>query len=282
MNAASFAVFTVAFLLLLLAWASSHAVELHFNLRAPPPAPPESQAQPPDKRRFVVHNIPQSCSNLKSMDQALKLSTQESLYFFGQWVPSDYDVAVRWASACASYGDPGMRDVRIQFLQERKTQEINKLNLQREENEAAETRRMQAKEAEARRLEAQEQAAEQTAAQQAAEQAAEEAKQRKASAERQRCHQSSQYALYQAEDDLVWQLEKKTRAAQDLARQKKIGEISGAVDLNKQYDDGESIVRADEEIKILWPKYKSLGGDATSPDAVHHTMRSPCGKEQQE
>jgi hypothetical protein len=250
--------------------ALAHAApDLQLNFRAAIPGT--------SNQRFIVHNVSQSCGNLKSMDHALELSIQESQYFFGQWTPADYDDAVRWASGCAAYGDPRMRDTRISLLQDRKAQEIRREAAQQQEDQQAALRRTQEKEAEDRRMAAEKLAAEQTRAQYAAEEAAEQTKDLKASAAKQRCKQSSQFELFQAEDQIVEAVETKSRAEQNLAREKKIGEISGAVDLSKQYFYGQTIVRADEGIQAIWPKYKSLGGNAATPGMAHHTMRNPCG-----
>lgn len=91
-----------------------------------------------------------------------------------------------------------------------------------------------------------------------------------------KCKKTNDFALYELQERILQNVEWKSAAQQQIERENKIAEVSGAEDLASKYRAGERVVSADEAIDLDWPKYKSLGGSATSPDSIRHTLTNPC------
>ncbi|MGP0082998.1 MAG: M23 family metallopeptidase [Steroidobacteraceae bacterium] len=90
------------------------------------------------------------------------------------------------------------------------------------------------------------------------------------------CKQSSDFALFQIQERIIIDVERKSDAQRQIEREQKIAAVSGTEDLEKKYRAGQTIVSVDEDIESNWPKYKTLGGSSESPDSVRHTVPNPC------
>jgi hypothetical protein len=108
--------------------------------------------------------------------------------------------------------------------------------------------------------------------------AEEEARQKRAAAERTRCEGTREFALFQSQEEIVRDVERKSQAMRSLEHERKVSEISGTENLTKKNWAGETIVHVDEDLEETWPKYKALGGQAASPSEVSHSVRDPCHK----
>jgi hypothetical protein len=90
------------------------------------------------------------------------------------------------------------------------------------------------------------------------------------------CRKSPQSALYLAQERIIRDVQSIAVATADLSRQKRIGEVSGAVDLLAEHRDGQQIVDFEDDLTSVWADYKKLGGRAANPQSVAHALADPC------
>ena len=90
------------------------------------------------------------------------------------------------------------------------------------------------------------------------------------------CTQSVGYQRYTVQERIIQDVEMIDWAKSDLAREKKIGEISGAVSLGRLHNDGQAIVLREDDLEHAWHDYKALGGTANTPKGVGHELLNPC------
>lgn len=95
-----------------------------------------------------------------------------------------------------------------------------------------------------------------------------------------KCRAAPRGRLYAAAQAVITNLDAKKSAQNAIAKEEKIGAISGTVDMYVLHQAGQTIAEADEDIQRRWVDYKRLGGDAESPASVpRHLSPNPCAKE---
>lgn len=218
---------------------------------------------------YVVHGSPRTCGSISTLDQAF--STHDKNYFSG-WTDQDYDAAVAWATACANWGPPRWHgQVRISFLREQQQYSRDAEGRLAAQVTAAKMR--------AERAQAEEEARRQRERQQELQQEQEQkAEARRAQSARNlaHCRASAPYKLYEVQESIISDELIKLNAERALAHEKKIAEISGAVNLTAEHNAGSVIVSADERANQDFEVYKSLGGASGSPEQVAHALPNPC------
>jgi hypothetical protein len=234
---------------------------------------------PTQNPRYLVHGFRRTCQELPALDRALSSTVD---YYFPGWSSADFDAAVYWVNACAPTETPDALRTRVSQLRERQKQMMERAANQIMENKAAEQRREDARLEEQRlaeeannqriqehaQLVARQEEFERKEKERAARMSMEEAAARK-------CHKTPAFALFEVQQRLNADLDRKATAQRQLDKENKIEEISGTENLSNKYRYGQIIVDADEDIETNWAKYKSLGGSAPTLATIPHAT-NPC------
>lgn len=210
---------------------------------------------------FVIHGEPRSCSNIIALDRAA--AAGDDRYFEG-WTHQDFDTALLWSHACKHSGFqyPGSsRDIAIMGARAHRDMLIN--NVQAQANATARAAQTKADdEARAERERENVQA-----------QHADRARIVKADSD---CRATPQAQLYLQQELVIDEVETIAYYRGVIAREKKIGETSGYVNMAVLHEAGEQIVNKNEDLKTDFAAYKELGGKASTAQTVKHTLTSVC------
>lgn len=90
------------------------------------------------------------------------------------------------------------------------------------------------------------------------------------------CERSNAYALFHAQEAVIDDREGIIAAKATIVRERRVGEISGAVDLSVQHAAGSQIIEWTEDLRNDFREYKTLGGSAATPATVTHKLPNPC------
>jgi hypothetical protein len=96
------------------------------------------------------------------------------------------------------------------------------------------------------------------------------------------CHSGNKYILYNAQEEIIGDNEQKAGCEANMAKERLIARESGVRNLSAAYSNGECIVTIKQDIKENWVIYKKLGGKASSPGNIKHTLKNPCESEENE
>lgn len=214
----------------------------------------------------IVHGVQRTCGSIIEMDRAM--SATDDRYFRG-WSDDDFDAAVAWSRACLRSGFMGnSREEMIGAFRTRAdNQALYEKNQQETAQEEAARKVKDAEDAAAAarqyRLQEQSKYQQESAAAQKAERDAE-------------CQNARPFQLYQAQEDVIDDREGIAAARAAIAREKKVGEASGFVNMSTLHTAGEQIVQWQDDIREHFAAYKHLGGNAASAQTVTHRLADPC------
>jgi len=96
------------------------------------------------------------------------------------------------------------------------------------------------------------------------------------------CYSSKKYLLYEQQEMIIIH-----NVSLELSRnrqkfEREISNESGMVNKSAVYAIGKDIVVAKRNLNEAWNKYKRLGGKASSPSKVSHSLKNPCDNLQAE
>ncbi|MDE2098661.1 MAG: hypothetical protein KGL39_15510 [Patescibacteria group bacterium] len=91
-----------------------------------------------------------------------------------------------------------------------------------------------------------------------------------------RCHQSREYAAFEAQEAVIADRENIARAQRIIDRQHQIRAVSGVEDLQALYLAGAMIASARTDMQSQWGAYRKAGGRAELPGNVRHDLPDPC------
>jgi hypothetical protein len=207
---------------------------------------------------------PVTCADIGTVDAAL--ADPQSGYFY-LWDEEDYRRAIQLSNSCSGPAWSYAKDHRATLLivreQSGTRQEADRQNRQRAQQLVEESRQAQANESARQQEVNSRRESAQAAFNQANEALAE-------------CRTTKRGELYEAATAIIADIESKATAQQAIARERRVGEVSGMVDKVALHDAGESIIEADEDMRERWAAYKKLGGTAKSPQAISRNLADPC------
>jgi hypothetical protein len=223
------------------------------------------------------------------------LSIEDARYFAG-WTRADYDAAAEWARLCVVRGYEHFGPARVAHLREYEAKALKTPEQiaaeQAEQQRAADERARIAEgyaiekaraDAAAQVQEAQDRAREAEASRRQAEANKREA-QREAQRQAQiaarasaaaRCRLSDDYHIFQAQQRLRADIDRKDRLDIVIARERKIEEVSGVQNMTRSYELGAESVRIDEVVENDWNSYRRAGGPSTEKSGLI-VLDNPC------
>lgn len=90
------------------------------------------------------------------------------------------------------------------------------------------------------------------------------------------CQETREFKFYEVSEAVSGGIDAIAQAKDELKQQHKISAVSGVRDLYVERQIGERIVIAQDDIREAWPKYKGMGGKASSPAKVPRGINDPC------
>lgn len=216
----------------------------------------------------IPQNLPRTCADLRAVDAAL--SDPKSPYF-SHWSDANVRSAIDLSNACSGPNWSYVKANRASLLA------THQAAIDRTESDSR-TR----------------ESAQQWIEQERLARVAENTRQREANVRRDAaraefnqanerlatCKTTKRGQLYDAAQSIIGDLDSKRAAKEALARERKVGAVSGMVDKIVLHDAGEAVIAADEDIREQWPTYKKLGGTAESPQTISRKYPNPCAEEE--
>jgi hypothetical protein len=213
---------------------------------------------------FQIRGKTKTCADIPELDRALQGASD---WYFVDWTMQDYADAITWAEGCQSSGNQFARSSRVQLIRSY----ANRASLK------AQT--------EANRLAAQKQAEEQKAQLEAARakvvsdnerRIKDQAELQAKSARTEACHDTKEYLIYQAQENVIGDLEQISIVKSNMAHDLEVSKASGVRDLRNERANGEQLVDARDALKEAFADYRKFGGKASMPQKVTHQLTNPC------
>jgi hypothetical protein len=242
--------------------------------------------RPPDS--FVIHGKTFTCRNLDALDYALQVHYDG---FFAGWDESDYHTAMTFGHACSPPQWTTSKQNRDLALQARYRASIEEpppapssadpadANLASPgANPAQEAPGAPTPDAAAVAKENQRQRdqAAREMQESAKARAVENAKREQGAKLAVECRQSNPHLLFELQAHIARDIKHNEDAKKALAREQHIGEVSGYVNIVEEHEDGERIVKSEEDLAADMDRYRSLGGQGDAFEAVSAALIDPC------
>lgn len=90
------------------------------------------------------------------------------------------------------------------------------------------------------------------------------------------CIKSDGNMAYQIQENVIQGVAAIADWKSSAAQEAKISRASGIRNLSREYSNGEGRVESQDALNQAWQAYKEIGGKATSPQRVAHTLKDPC------